>query len=131
MERVDELAVLDTSALMAVLMGEPGGEIVARLLDSAFVSSVNLAEVQTKLVLKGLDDRVAWSHIDQLHCQSVPFDDDQARIAGSLARLTKSAGLSLGDRACLALAIQRKAKAYTTDRAWKTIPLGVEVELIR
>jgi PIN domain nuclease of toxin-antitoxin system len=120
-----EIAVLDTSALMAVLRDEPGAVRVAPLLESGLVSSVNLAEVQTKLVLAGLEDQLAWWHIDELKCQSVPFDDGQALIAGSLARTTKPYGLSLGDRACLALAIQRKATVYTTDAVWKNLDLGV------
>lgn len=126
-----EVAVLDTSALIAVLRGEPGSRLVAPLLESGLVSSVNLAEVQTKLVLSGIDDAQAWWHIAELKCQSVPFDDAQARIAGSLVRFTRLYGLALGDRACLALAIERNAVVYTTDRVWKTLNLGIKIEVIR
>ena len=126
-----DIAVLDTSALMAVLRGEPGAVRAAPLLESGLVSSVNLAEVQTKLVLAGLEDQLAWWHIAELKCQSVPFDDGQARIAGSLARITEPYGLSFGDRACLALAIRRNARVYTADRNWKNLSLGIEIEVIR
>jgi PIN domain nuclease of toxin-antitoxin system len=116
---------------MAVLQREAGSQIVEPILESAVVSSVNLAEMQTKLVLAGLEDELAWRQIAALRCQSIPFDDAQAHIAGSLARLTKPYGLSLGDRAYLALAIHRKAKVYTTDRAWKSLSLGIDIEVIR
>ena len=66
-----------------------------------------------------------------LRCESVPFDEVQARLAGELVAQTRPYGLSLGDRACLALAIQRKATVYTTDAAWKKLNLPIEVEVIR
>jgi len=64
-------------------------------------------------------------------CEFSFFDDVQARIAGGLVKFTRPYGLSLGDRACLALAIQRKAAVYTTDAAWKNLDLGIEVQVIR
>jgi PIN domain nuclease of toxin-antitoxin system len=123
--------VLDASALMVMLRGEAGAERVAACLPQAIVSTVNLAEVVTKLVSSGIGEQLAWWHIAELECESVPFDDEQARMAGGLVKLTKPFGLSLGDRACLALALQRKATAYTTDRAWKNLSLGIEIEVIR
>jgi ribonuclease VapC len=123
--------VLDASALMVMLRGEAGAERVAACLPRAIVSTVNLAEVVTKLVSAGIGEQLAWWHIAELECESVPFDDEQARMAGGLVKLTKPFGLSLGDRACLALALQRKATAYTTDRAWKNLSLGIEIEVIR
>lgn len=123
--------VLDASALMVMLRGEAGAERVAACLPRAIVSTVNLAEVVTKLVSAGIGEQLAWWHIAELECESVPFDDEQARMAGGLVKFTKPFGLSLGDRACLALALQRKATAYTTDRAWKNLSLGVEIEVIR
>jgi len=116
---------------MALLRGEPGADIVAACLSRAIISAVNQAEVQTKLVSAGVDDPLAWWHISELKCPSVPFDEDQARIAGGLVRITRPYGLSLGDRACLALAVQRKATVYTTDAAWKNLNLGIQVEAIR
>jgi len=128
---LNKAVVLDASALMAVLHGEMGAERVIACLPWAIVSTVNLAEAQTKLVSVGIEEQLAWSHIAELGCASVPFDEEQARIAGSLANLTRPYGLSLGDRACLALAIQRKATACTTDRVWKKLSLGIEIEAIR
>ena len=128
---MDSIVVLDASALMAVLRGEKGAEEVAACLWRAIVSTVNLAEVETKLVTAGLDEQLAWWHIAELECASVPFDEEQAQIAGGLVSVTKPLGLSLGDRACLALAIQREATVYTVDRAWKNLSLGIQIEVIR
>lgn len=128
---MDKIAVLDSSALMAVMRSETGAEIVAACLDWAIVSTVNLAEVETKLVSAGLDEQQAWRHIAEMKCQSVPFDEEQARMAGGLVKVTRPFGLSLGDWACLALAIERKATVYTTDRVWKSLNLGIEIEVIR
>lgn len=128
---MDNPVVLDASALMAMMRGETGGDRVTDCMDRAVISSVNLAEVQTKLVDAGMGDKDAWRHIDEAGCISVPFDDEQARLAGSLVRITRPFGLSLGDRACLALAINRKATVFTTDRIWKKLSLGIEIEAIR
>ena len=128
---MDRSAVLDASALMALLRGETGADAVAACLSRAVVSAVNQAEVQAMLVSAGMEEQVAWWHIAELKCESTPFDEDQARIAGGLVKITQPFGLSLGDRACLALAIQRQATALTTDRAWKNLNLGIEIEVIR
>jgi len=110
---------------------EKGAAIVSARLPSAVVSTVNQAEVQTKLVSSGLSEQEAWWHIAEIGCPSVPFDEEQARTAGGLVRATRPYGLSLGDRACLALAIQRKATVYTTDAAWRNLNLPIAVEVIR
>ena len=128
---MDDLAVLDASALMALIRGEPGADTVVSCLSRAVISAVNQAEVQTKLVSAGIDEALAWWHIAELKCESTPFDEDQARIAGGLVKITQPFGLSLGDRACLALAIDRKATVYTTDRIWKNLVLGIEIVAIR
>jgi PIN domain nuclease of toxin-antitoxin system len=126
-----DLAVLDASALLALMRNEKGAEAVSACLSSSVVSTVNQAEVQTKLVSAGLSEQEAWWHIAQIGCPSVPFDEEMARIAGGLVRLTRPYGLSLGDRACLALALQRNATVYTSDAAWKRLGLDIEVEVIR
>jgi PIN domain nuclease of toxin-antitoxin system len=118
---------------MGLIRGEPGADIVVSCLSRAIISAVNQAEVQTKLVSAGIDEVLAWWHIAEARCPSVPFDEEQARIAGGLVRVTRPYGLSLGDRACLALAIQRKAAVYTADAVWKnlSLSLGIEVNVIR
>jgi ribonuclease VapC len=124
-------AVLDSSAILAVIFNEPGSEKAAILLQGAQLSSVNLAEVHTRLLLRGVPAAFAWDRILSLGCEVCPFDEEQARATAELIAQTRPLGLSLGDRACLALAMQRKAVVYTTDRAWKGLNLGIEIEVIR
>jgi len=123
--------VLDASAVLAVLKREPGAERVRAVLDRATIGAVNAAEVQGKLVDLGLSRSVAEARIRILGCSIQAFSEVQAIEAGSLIALTRSFGLSLGDRACLALAIERKATVYTTDRVWLELGLGIEVVVIR
>jgi ribonuclease VapC len=126
-----ESDVFDASALLALMRNEPGADVVSARLSEAIISTVNQAEVQSKLVAAGLSEQEAWRHILEIGCESAPFDEAQARIAGGLIRVTRPYGLSLGDRACLALALQRQATVYTTDAAWKKLGLGIQVEVIR
>jgi ribonuclease VapC len=123
--------VLDASAVLAVLKREPGAERVRAVLDRATIGTVNVAEVQSKLVELGLSPHAAEARIRFLGCFIVPFSEVHAIEAGSLIALTRSMGLSLGDRACLALAIDRKATVYTTDRIWTELDLGIQIEAIR
>ena len=111
-------AVLDSSALLALLFGEPGADRVAAILPDAVVSAVNLAEVATKLQDRGLDEAAAIAAVAATGVRVVPFSADLAWTAARLRASTGEAGLSLGDRACLALAIERSATAYTADQAW-------------
>ena len=126
--------VLDASALLAVLQGEPGAEIFTRkldLLENAAVSAVNVAEAYGKLIGAGMPPADAWDAVTAPAREVVVFDTTQARITGDLVTKTRSLGLSLGDRACLALGIMLKAPVYTADRAWKTLHLGVPIHVIR
>jgi len=125
-------AVLDASAILAVVFQEPGAEkLTDEILDDAVASTVNLAEVQAKLVKKGYDTEVAWSDALLLETAPEPFTADQAKTAGSLIAKTAKYGLSLGDRSCLALAIALKAPVYTTEKAWKDLKVGVPIHVIR
>jgi len=124
--------VLDTSALLALLNEEAGSqELTLELLKDATISAVNLAEVQTKLVREGTDAEEAWEFASAPIFNPEPFTVDQARIAGTLVKDTRPLGLSLGDRACLALAIMLKAPVYTADRHWKNLKIGVRIHIIR
>ena len=124
--------VLDASALLAVLNREPGAErLTPQLLSAATSSTVNLAEVQGKLVSRGIRPDEAWEAALSPIREPAVFTGDQARIAGSLIAETSSLGLSLGDRACLALGIALKAPVYTADRSWKNLKLGVRIHLVR
>jgi PIN domain nuclease of toxin-antitoxin system len=123
--------VLDASAVLAVLKREPGAERVRAVLDRAIIGAVNAAEVQSKLVDMGFSRYAAEARIRILGCSVLAFSEVQAIEAGSLIALTRPFGLSLGDRACLALALDRKATVYTTDRSWTELDLGIQIEAIR
>ncbi len=124
-------AVLDASAILAVVFNEPGGDKVLPLLDGGLLSTVNLAEVHARLLLRGAGADLAWRGVMALGCEICFFDDQQARVAAELIAQTRPYGLSLGDRACLALAIQRKATVFTTDREWTQLGLDLRIEVIR
>lgn len=125
--------VLDASALLCLVNGEPGAARVAAVLPRAVISSVNLAEGAAKLNELGADAETARALLAPLHLAVVTFDEAAAFAAGALRSATRSHGLSLGDRACLALAAQRSAVALTADRAWAHIGevADVSVELLR
>lgn len=126
--------VLDTSALLAILHGEPGAELFTRqfdLLEKTTMSAVNIAEAYGKLVGLGIGSEDAWEAVIAPIPEILDFDPEQAKIAGGLLPKTRSLGLSLGDRACLALAIALKAPVYTADRAWKSLSLGIAIHIIR
>ena len=123
--------VLDASALLAAFFGEEGTERVEDMLPNAVISAVNLSEVVAKLQDRGVPDQEIDRHVADLDLDIIAFDRVQAIGAGRLRRDTKTAGLSLGDRCCLALAAQRRAIAVTTDRAWSSLDLSITVEVIR
>jgi ribonuclease VapC len=124
--------VLDASAMLALINEEPGSNrLTPELLDQAAVSSVNLAEVQGKLVSWGWDPDEAWDDANGAIHEVAPFTAEHARAAGNLIAQTRSLGLSLGDRACLSLALALKAPVYTTDKSWKNLKVGVRIHVIR
>jgi ribonuclease VapC len=125
--------VLDASALVALLRGEPGGSRVENALAESAMTTVNLAEVIGHFARKGASEAEIREMLDPLPFARVPLDDELAYQAGILLPVTRSAGLSLGDRACLALARRLGVPALTADRAWQTIAeqAGTQVELIR
>ena len=122
--------VIDSSALLASIYNEPGGDKVARILAGAKMSSVNVAEVFTKLAdARRLSDEFVET-LSSLGITVFDFDISQARKAAELRPLTKHLGLSLGDRSCLALAIQLKATAVTADKEWANLTF-CPVDVIR
>jgi len=126
--------VLDTSALLAVLQAEPGAEIFTQksgLLEDSAMSAVNVAEAYGKLVSVGIGPEEAWEAVIAPIPEIVEFDKEQAKITGGLLPQTRSLGLSMGDRACLALGIALNAPIYTADRAWKGLKLKVSIHVIR
>ncbi len=123
--------VLDASALLASLRGEPGADRIDTVITGAQMSAVNLAEVVQKLVADGATDEAVRAIVDGLACKIEPFDAAMGVQTGLLRRATGRRGLSLGDRACLALALRLGLPAMTADRAWADVDAGVEVVLIR
>jgi ribonuclease VapC len=126
-------AVLDASALLALLLAEPGGNAVRAVLADAAISTVNLSEVVAHYVRNGIDEAQIRQALDPLPFERISFDDNLAYAAGTMLPATRQSGLSFGDRACLALARRLGCRALTADRAWTRIgkAVGVEIELIR
>lgn len=112
--------VLDSSALVALLMQEPGAEVVAAALDGgpASICAVNWAEVAGRLTRVGAAPRTIRNSLKALDLIVVPLDADLAVEAGLMEADTRPLGLSLGDRCCLALASREGGRVLTTDRAW-------------
>ena len=129
------LYVMDASALLALMQGERGGDVVNDLIveHECVASSVNIVEVGTRLVDKGLAPIHLARTLKELDVQTIDFDLEQALLSASLRVTTRLAGLSLGDRACLALAQLMKGTAVTADSAWSDIAeaVGVQVLMIR
>jgi len=125
------LAVLDASALLALLLGEPGANEVAEVIaGGATLSTVNLSEVADTLLRNNIDPEPVLSRV----CEQVtvePFTYHDAFAAAALRRPTSALGLSLGDRACLALAQRLDAVAATADRQWSKLELGIAIRLVR
>jgi PIN domain nuclease of toxin-antitoxin system len=124
-------AVLDASALVALLWEEPGAEAVESLLGQAVVSAVNWTEVLQRYHALGLDTTGKRESVEALGIAVEGFSADDAAIAAELWAPTRRAGLSLADRACLALARRLDLPAHTADRDWRKVDVGVEVVLIR
>jgi PIN domain nuclease of toxin-antitoxin system len=123
--------VLDASALLALLHSEPGYEIVEQYLNQACVSSVNWCETVQKAVAKGIRTDELREGLETLELQIVPFTAEDAELTAHLWAQTKSIGLSLGDRACLALGLRLGVSVFTTDRVWSSLAIGVVINVIR
>ncbi len=123
--------ILDASAVLAVLNGEPGEKKVIPILAESAISAVNLTEVAAKLLEAGMDESGARLAVSVLGIgEIVDFTEDLAWEAARLRPVTKQYGLSLGDRACLALAIKLKIPAVTADKEWSKLKL-CKVNVIR
>lgn len=123
--------VFDSSALLAITFEEEGAEIAARALNDGMISAVNASEVISRYVDLGASEEDARVSLLSFGLEIRPFDESLAIKAGLMRTATRAAGLSLGDRACMALAMRERVRVLTADRAWAALDLGVEVELIR
>ena len=123
--------VLDASAVLALVNGEPGMEAAERALPTAAISAVNLAEVTSKLAGAGVPADEIRLVLQALKLKVTDFDQVLAYRVGELRRITREHGLSLGDRACLATAQALRVPVLTTDRVWSQLDIGVEIRVVR
>ncbi len=124
-------SVVDASAVLAYLRGEPIEDGAVEALFGASMSAVNVAEVASKLIDFGTPEDRAADFATRLDLEVVPFDMAAARGTAELRSATRSAGLSLGDRACLELAGRLGYPAWTADRSWQDLDTGATVRLVR
>ena len=123
--------VFDSSVLIAILRQEPGSDVGEQSLNDALISTVNLAEVATYLARNSVPPETINQALAAFPIEVVPFDREQGLIAGCLYPACKSLGLSLGDRACLALAKSKSLPVLTADKAWLELKINVDVKTIR
>jgi ribonuclease VapC len=123
--------VIDSSAILASILDETGATKVNAIISQSLMSAVNFAEVVTVLNNDGYVSDQINIILDAYNITVIPFDETQAKICGNLRQVTRSRGLSLGDRACLALALQKGLPVLTADRTWEDIDVSVRVELVR
>lgn len=123
--------VFDASCVLAVIRKEPGWEAIASLMPGAHISAVNVSEVAAKLAEFRYVTWTAREVLAELALSPEPFDLADAEDAGELRPVTSAQGLSLGDRACLALGRRMSGIVYTTDRAWRNVEAGVEIVIAR
>jgi len=123
--------VLDASALLAYLKDEPGSDRVDGVLAESVMSSVNWAEVVQKSIAAGVEVDGMLNDLQSLGLTVEPFMPEDGEMAGRLWAQTRQAGLSLGDRACLSLGLRLGVPVLTSDRAWASLTLSLDVQVIR
>lgn len=123
--------LLDTSAVIAYLLDEPGGDLVGEALDDAIIAAPNAAEIVSVLMRRGSSESSAIAMLRQLEVEVIPFDETLAMQTGGMIAKTRHLGLSLGDCACLALGQARGATVMTADRVWDRLDLPVRIQCIR
>jgi PIN domain nuclease of toxin-antitoxin system len=124
-------ALLDMSAIIALLKKEPGYELLEEVIASSAVSAVNLSELVSVLIRAGIEESEVDEIIKDIVPEIIPFSDDIAVNSGKLIKQTKEFGLSLGDRACVATGIHYNIPIYTTDKVWKRIKAQANIIIIR
>jgi ribonuclease VapC len=123
--------VLDASALLAMLQNEPGGDVVEELLETAAISSVNWSEVAQKALDRQTEIEGLRQELEALGLEILPFTAVIAETTARLRAATRQAGLSLGDRACLASAAVLGLPAITADQIWLDLGLPIEIRAVR
>jgi PIN domain nuclease of toxin-antitoxin system len=122
--------VLDSSALLALLKEEPGGAQVAEIIATARINAVNLAEVVSHFVYAGMPASEVEAMLRPLPLTVIAADAELARLAGRLRAITAVAGLSLGDRFCLAQALRDGLPAWTADRNWLVVESKIDAVIV-
>jgi PIN domain nuclease of toxin-antitoxin system len=124
--------VFDASALLALILQEKGAELIRPLLKKAVMSAINVAEVLTALQRVNISPKESLTSITDIICTILPFDIEQAQYVAELQPHVQHKGLSLGDRACIALGMKLQAPIYTADKIWSELQLtNVDIKLIR
>ncbi len=123
--------LLDSSAVLAAILGEPGGEIAFAAATEGAISIVNFCEVCTRLVQDGFSADAAQAQVRRFDLKLLPFTEQHALRAAALRPVTSHLGLSLGDRACLAHGLVDRKIIVTADRDWAKLDLGIDIRLIR
>jgi ribonuclease VapC len=121
--------VLDSSVILAAILGEPGGDDVFERIEDALVSTVNVAEVYTYAAVNDFPTSAIDSFFDDTGIEIVKHSFEQAVATGKMAATTRKAGLSLGERACLALAQSKQAEVLTADRLWLAFADALELKI--
>ena len=125
------MTALDASALLAFLFREAGCDRAAAEIDGSCMTTVNLCEVLGRFARDGHAAPLVLARLGALGIEWVPFDESLAALAAGLVPATRRLGLSLGDRACLALGMSRGVPVVTTDANWGTLDVGVEIRCVR
>ena len=123
--------VLDASAMLAYLQNEPGNELVDKVLSESVMSSVNWAEVVQKSIAAGVNVDGMLDDLHALGLRIEPFKTEDGELTGRLWEQTRQLGLSLGDRSCLSLGLRFGVPVLTSDRAWASLNLSLDVQVIR
>ena len=123
--------VLDSSAVIAALYQEAGSEEVKPHLADGIMSTVNATEVLSYITDAGASIKQAIEILDNIDIFTIPYSREHANLAADLKSRTKKYGLSLGDRACFALAMEKNLHILTADRTWAQLDLGIKIKLIR
>jgi PIN domain nuclease of toxin-antitoxin system len=124
--------ILDASALLALIQEESGAEMIKPLLKFSVMSTVNIAETLSVLQRANITPQEGLILITDIITTIIPFDLEQAEQVAKLHLLVQSKGLSLADRACIALGIKLQIPIYTADKIWKELKInGADIQLIR
>ncbi|HZC00730.1 MAG TPA: PIN domain-containing protein [Gammaproteobacteria bacterium] len=125
------MIALDASALLAFMFRESGHEQVAEVIEESCLSTVNLAEVLGRFVRDGHNSAAVLTRLQSMAIELVPLSVSHAALIAEMLPKTQALGLSLGDRACLALAAAREIPALTADQPWVKADIGIGIQLIR